>query len=139
MGVGVVIDTAFDVRTDAGGGDPDRYSGTLRRYHQLLWSKPLPNGQPFHLDARLHHQSALGTFQLSSDGIVHTYTRWSRPARLAHVVGQTPVEERVAFYDLACTIGAFLVSPSSHPWTGPVGSRSTSGAARTTRSATGST
>ena len=47
MGVGVVIDTAFDVRTDAGGGDPDRYSGTLRRYHQLLWSKPLPNGQPF--------------------------------------------------------------------------------------------
>ena len=115
MGGGSVIDTTFDVRTDAGGGDPDRYSGTLRRYHQLLWSKPLPNGQLFDLDPRLRHQSTLGTFQLSSDGIVHTYTRWSRPARLAHVVGQIPAEEQVAFYDLACTVGAFLVFPVKHP------------------------
>ena len=40
----MLIDTTFDVRTDAGGRDPDRYSATLRRYHRLLWSKPLPGG-----------------------------------------------------------------------------------------------
>lgn len=36
------IDTAFDFRTDTPPGrDPDSHSPTLRRYHQLLWSKPL--------------------------------------------------------------------------------------------------
>ena len=39
------IDILFDVQTDSGGKDPDGYSPTLRTYHQLLWSKPLPNGQ----------------------------------------------------------------------------------------------
>ena len=34
-----VIDTTFDVRSDAGGMDPDSHSKTLRRYHQLLWRK----------------------------------------------------------------------------------------------------
>lgn len=41
----------FDVRTDAGGQDPDSHSRTLRRYHQLLWSKPLPHDTAFDLDA----------------------------------------------------------------------------------------
>lgn len=39
------VDTTFDLRTDAGGKDPDIYSPTLREYHRLLWSKPLPCGQ----------------------------------------------------------------------------------------------
>ena len=38
------IDANFDMRSDANGRDPDESSKTLRRYHQLLWSKPLPNG-----------------------------------------------------------------------------------------------
>lgn len=54
-----IIDTAFDVRTDAGGRDPDNHSRALRRYHQLLWSKPLPHGAAFDLDAGLHHHSDL--------------------------------------------------------------------------------
>ena len=58
-----VIDTTFDFRSDTPPGqDPDACSPTLRRYHQLLWSKPLPNGTPFELDvttpyAYLHHLS----------------------------------------------------------------------------------
>lgn len=57
-----VIDTTFDVRSDAGGRDPDQHSRTLRRYHQLLWSKKLPSGTPFALDTSrpgtyLHHHS----------------------------------------------------------------------------------
>src|SRR4051794_1653091 len=73
-----VIDTTFDVRTDAGGRDPDSHSATLRRYHQLLWSKSLPSGGSFLLDVKLHHSSDLGEFWLSSDGIAHTYLRWTR-------------------------------------------------------------
>ena len=45
----MVIDTTFDFRTDAAGKDPDTYSATLCRYHQLLWSKPLPSGVLFEL------------------------------------------------------------------------------------------
>ena len=50
-----MIDTSFDVRTDAGGRDPDSYSSTLRRYHQRLWSKPLPGGTVFALTAGRPH------------------------------------------------------------------------------------
>lgn len=106
-----LIDTAFDMRTDAGGRDPDRYSTTLRRYHQQLWSKPLPSRAAFDLDPRLHHKSALGEFWLSSDGIVQTYTRWSRPPRLVEVLAEIPFEDLTAFSDLAGTIGAFVVFP----------------------------
>jgi hypothetical protein len=92
-------------------GIPDSHSATLRRYHQLLWSKPLPSGAMFTLDAKLHHKSDLGEFWLSSDAIVHTYLRWTRPARLAGVISQIPPEETAAFYDLACTVGAYIVFP----------------------------
>ena len=47
-----LIDIAFDFRSDTPPGkDPDERSPTLRRYHQLLWSKALPNGAPFELSA----------------------------------------------------------------------------------------
>ena len=87
-----LIDTAFH-GSDAGGRDPDRYSTTLRGYHQLLWGKPLPGGGDFDLDARLHHMSDFGQFWLSSDSIAHTYTGWSRRKRLVEVLAVTPSEE----------------------------------------------
>jgi hypothetical protein len=108
---GSVIDTTFDMRTDARGKDPDTHSATLRRYHQLLWSKPLPSGARFTLDATLHHRSELGEFWLSSDAIVHTYSRWTSPARLVDAIRQIPPEQIDDFYDLACTIGAYIVFP----------------------------
>lgn len=40
------IDITFDFQTDTREGkDPDSDSKTLRAYQQLLWSKPLPNGE----------------------------------------------------------------------------------------------
>lgn len=74
------MDITFDVRTDAGGKDPDTHSPTLRRYHKRLWSKPLPGGRSFLLDdttpgAYLHHRSDLGEFFLSSDSVTPTFTR----------------------------------------------------------------
>ena len=65
------IDIAFDFREDTPPGkDPDAYSPTLRRYHKLLWSKPLPNGAMFDLDDTtrghylLHRSDELGEFSL---------------------------------------------------------------------------
>lgn len=39
------FDIFYDFRNDSGGKDPDIASPTLRHYHRLLWSKPLPNGE----------------------------------------------------------------------------------------------
>ncbi len=105
------IDTTYDMRTDAKGKDPDSHSATLRSYHRLLWSKPLSNGAEFGLDAKLCHRSELGGFALSRDSIVHTYTRWTRPARLRQVISEVTSTETDAFYDLACTVGGYMLFP----------------------------
>lgn len=73
-----VIDTSFDFRTDTPPGqDPDACSLTLRRYHQVLWSKPLPSGVRFDLNALtrglLRHRSELGEFVLASDTVIPTW------------------------------------------------------------------
>src|SRR3954468_24959642 len=81
----MVIDTTFDFRTDAEGKDPDNYSPTLCRYHQLLWSKPLPSGVVFELVPTsrppyyLSHISRMGEFVLSSDAFIPAYTRYGVP------------------------------------------------------------
>ena len=95
-----VIDTTFDFRSDTPPGkDPDACSPTLRRYHQLLWSKPLPHGAPFELDVTtpsvyLHHLSELGEFFLTSDTVIPTFTRWRI---MKHITEQIPEAENEAF------------------------------------------
>lgn len=111
----VPLDTTFDVRTDAGGKDPDQRSATLRRYHRLLWSKQLPSGAAFDLDdstpgAYLHHKSALGEFFLGSDSVVPSFTRWKSMAAL---MSEFPEEEHEAFRAASYTIGAMMVFPSN--------------------------
>jgi len=45
------IDVTFNVFSDTlKGKDPDSHSPTLRKYHQILWSKFLPDGRMFELD-----------------------------------------------------------------------------------------
>jgi hypothetical protein len=105
------IDTDFDVRTDSGGKDPDSHSATLRRYHRLLWSKPLPSGAMFELDDQLTHVSHLGEFRLASDAITHTYRQWNRPPALVEARDQVPQHEIDAFLRLGCTVGAYTVFP----------------------------
>lgn len=105
------IDTHFDVRTDSRGKDPDSHSATLRGFHQLLWSKPLPSGAMFGLDDRLTHVSDLGEFSLSSDAITNTYRQWSRPRALVEARDQTLQQELDAFLKLGCTVGAYTVFP----------------------------
>ncbi|WP_343924247.1 DUF6994 family protein [Rhodoglobus aureus] len=107
------IDPNFDSRDDAGNGDPDATSRILRRYHQLLWSKPLPNGDPFDLvttreRSYLFHESARGKFFLSSDTVVPTFRSW---LRMKPITGQLDTAELDKFQVLNHSMGGALVFP----------------------------
>lgn len=113
----MAIDTSFDFRTDSFGknADPDAVSPTLRRYHQLLWSKSLPGGSMFDLSINtpgvyLHHQSAVGEFFLSSDTVIPTFTLW--PA-MKPITGQLTESENEAFRTIQYTIGGMMVWPGN--------------------------
>ena len=78
----MMIDTSFNFYSDSKGHDPDSVSPTLRNYHKMLWSKPLPNGKILELrddkkGAYLYHRSELGEFYLGSDAITHSYKNHS--------------------------------------------------------------
>ncbi len=110
-----LIDINFDTYSDTPPGkDPDSSSPTLRRYHKVLWSKPLPNGVNFELsddvsNAYLHHQSKMGEFYLSSDAITHTY---HYTKSMEHILDQVPKAELDMFYRSTSVIGAYTVFPS---------------------------
>ena len=107
------FDSTFDFKTDAGGGDPDSTSPTLRAYHKLLWSKPLPGGDPFDLDdtkpgAYLHHLSPRGEFYLSSDAAMPTFIRYRR---MAEIVPLIPASEREHFDTVTYQMGGMMLFP----------------------------
>lgn len=108
-----MIDISFNMESDSNGRDPDMYSPNLRRYHKLLWSKPLPSGKHFELrddkaDYYLWHSSSLGTFSLGSDAITHSYKNQKRKKWL---VSQIP-EDVDELYAIGVTIGAYLIFPN---------------------------
>lgn len=109
----MIIDTTFNFYSDAKGGDPDSTSPTLRKYHKILWSKPLPNGKIFDLSdkkegAYLYHKSELGEFFLGSDAITHSYKNQKRKN---WIVKQIP-EEVSKFFNAGSTIGAYIIFPN---------------------------
>jgi Family of unknown function (DUF6994) len=127
-----LIDTAFDFTTDTPGWprtDPDKRSPVLRRYHQLLWSKPLPSGIPFLLDVTtprtyLHHSSELGEFALASDAVIPCFGWHLKKLGLMYEVHPPPpgdgegaeltgtlAGEFATFYHLAYTIGGMMIWP----------------------------
>ena len=84
------IDITFDFTTDtkgfwdgfwerndglgAGGADPDSKSKTLRLYSQLLWSKPLPNGEVMQLeDGRSKFYLRWKDFYFGNDSITASF------------------------------------------------------------------
>jgi len=109
----MTIDTTFNFYTDANGGDPDSTSPTLRKYHKILWSKPLPNGKNFDLcgdkeGAYLYHKSELGEFFLGSDAITHSYKNQKRKS---WIVEQIPKDVEELFSANSC-IGSYLIFPN---------------------------
>ena len=110
------IDITFDFRSDTPADkDPDSFSSTLRIYHKLLWSKPLPNDVVFDLDdtppnAYLYHRSEVGEFYLASDAVIPTF---NREPKISHVIDQIPLEERESFNYIGYTIGGMIIFPGN--------------------------
>lgn len=106
------IDVNFDTRTDAGTGDPDKTSRTLRSFHQLLWSKELPSGEFFTLEARpasyLVHDLPQGPLFLASDSISNSLRSQKRRAELIAQISSSQLDE---FQRLGSTIGAKTLFP----------------------------
>lgn len=105
------LDTSLDFSSDTPAGkDPDSFSPTLRRYHQLLWSKELPNGARFDLAPEgrqyLVHRSPLGVFHLASDTIT---TRLRK--RAWAVVREIPEDDLPEYFGY--TAGSTLVFPGN--------------------------
>jgi hypothetical protein len=110
----MIVDINFNVFTDARSGDPDSTSPTLRKFHKILWSKPLPNGKSFELQDNksgvyLHHKSELGEYFLGSDAITHSYRNHKRKHWLTKQI-QNEVNE---LFELGSTIGAYIVFPNN--------------------------
>jgi len=110
----MIIDTTFNVYTDANGGDPDGTSPTLRAYHKFLWNKSLLNGDRFELTDKksgtyLYHHSGLGEFILGSDAITHSYRNHKRKTWLTQQI-QDEVKE---LFDTGSTIGAYTLFPNN--------------------------
>ncbi len=111
----MAFDPTFDFRTDAGGGDPDATSPTLRAYHKLLWSKPLPGGDLFELNdtepgAYLLHQSRRGKFFLASDSAMPTFRKYQR---IGHIMSLIPESEREEFGTVTYQMGGMILFPGN--------------------------
>ena len=107
------IDIAFNVYSDSGGKDPDSHSPTLKKYHKLLWTKPLPNGEIFTLtntdsNSYLTYISAKETISLSSDSISNSY----RDKKALLSIIQYISKEVEEFRNLGSTIGGYILSPN---------------------------
>lgn len=107
------IDVAFDARSDTPAGkDPDTWSATLLRHHQVLWGRPLPDGTSFDLTrvrrGVLEHRSHLGRFLLTSDTIATSHRR-AKP----HLYDAAGDAANAAFHRLGYTIGGSIVFPGT--------------------------
>lgn len=94
--------------------DPDSKSPTLRRYHQLLWSRRLPCGQSMQLtDGRSRYYLRWDEFYMGSDSILVSFRHSDKREVLDAVRNMVPdyhsfVEKYVRdFY----TIGGMMLFP----------------------------
>ena len=108
-----MIDITFKTYSDAGGGDPDATSKTLKAYHKFLWSKELPSGRVLDLrddlpNSYLYHESEHGVFYLGSDAITHSYRNQKSKQDLIRQVRNEADE----LFEIGSTIGAYLLFPN---------------------------
>ena len=110
-----MININYDFYRDGTVGDLDTTSPTLRKYHKILWSKPLPNGHIFELSdtrkgAYLYHKSEFGEFFLGSDIITQFYIFQKRHRWL---IEQTPSKVIDEIYYTGYTIGQSIIFPNN--------------------------
>ena len=124
------IDVNYDFTTDSphfwdffwennnvlgsGGSDPDSASKTLQRYHQLLWSKPLPNGQMMELSIGTGaNYLTWQNFRFGSDSITASF-RYNRCREILEQVATVVPDYRSfieSFLRQAYTIGGTIIFP----------------------------
>jgi hypothetical protein len=107
------IDTTFNFTTELNGRDPDAHSPTLREYHRLLWSKPLPGGDHIEIEeinSELIYRFNMQTLKFSSDSISNSYIGTKK---IAHLENQIRQEEFEEFRDKGSTIGGYTIFPSN--------------------------
>ena len=124
------IDITFDFTTDSpgywdgfwerndglgcGGSDPDSDSKTLQRYHKMLWSKPLPNGEVMELRAGSgSYYLTWKDFRFGSDSIIISFRYKKYKYMIEQVKSRVP-DYKVYYEDLlrkAYTIGGMIIFP----------------------------
>ena len=96
--------------------DPDRYSPMLRKYQQLLWSKPLPNGEIMELeDGRSKFYLKWKDIAMSSDSIIASF-RYRRKRKLMEEVAEAVGDYRgymEQYLRKAYTIGGEIIFPTT--------------------------
>lgn len=129
----ICIDIQFDFTTDipkywnnfwgnknglgAGNSDPDTSSKTLQQYHQLLWSKKLPNGE--HMDLSIGSGSNYLTwknFRFGSDSITASF-RYERYRNMIEKVKNSVCNYQIFmenFLRKSYTIGGETIFPKWH-------------------------
>ena len=107
------IDTTFNFYSDSGGKDPDSHSPTLKKYHKLLWSKALPNGEIFTLtdtesNSYLTYKFDREEVALSSDSISNSY----RDKKSLSNILKDLTSEVEKFRNIGSTIGGYILFPA---------------------------
>ena len=128
-----MIDVQFDFTSDSpgywdgywdrndglgyGGSDPDNASPTLQRYHQILWSKKLPNGEIMDLKTGSGpYYLTWKDFRFASDAIIVSF----RYQKYRYMIDQVieKVSDYKSYYEdmtrRAYTIGGTIIFPK-HP------------------------
>jgi hypothetical protein len=101
----MIIDTAFDFRSDANGRDPDIRSPMLKAYQRILYSKPLPNGEVMQLDENLKWKD----FRFSSDSILQSFASWKC---YQHIISRVDEEVLAEYNANDYFIGGEIIFPS---------------------------
>lgn len=126
----MVIDTTFDFTSDCphfwdtfwqnnygmggGGRDPDIASKTLKKYHQSLWSKELPNGETMHLQfCKAPDYLSWRDFLFGSDSIIVSFRHSKCRALINAVKDALPDYQQFMedFVHRTYTIGGAIIFP----------------------------
>jgi hypothetical protein len=118
--VATMVDTSYDFRREIPlNADPDHASVTLRRYHQLLWSKQTPSLADLRLADRqdgsflypgYSSEATGGEVTWSSDAIVNSWIHWTRPS-MADIIRTVSADLIDEYYACAYTIGSYMMWP----------------------------
>ena len=109
------IDVHFDVQTDSRGKDPDYASATMKSYHQLLWSKQLPNKEVMNLETGKDCYLKWNGIYLGSDSITATFRNGRNKHFEEFKKGITNYEEyEKRNLSKLYTIGGAIIFPQTH-------------------------